>query len=103
MLVRLAVAAGALVAILSPEAATAAGAQPGHRLFALSRAGLPYCPTREVQAHGGVWISLACRGMGSARVRIIKRPVHGRLGRLSQRHDRVRYRPRAGFRGRTAS
>jgi hypothetical protein len=46
-----------------------------------------------------MWIRLACRGLNSARLRVVKPPVHGRLGRIDQRRDRVRYRPKAGFRG----
>jgi lysophospholipase L1-like esterase len=93
-------ALGALAGIGSAEVAAAPGPRPGDRLFPLSRAGLPHCATREVQAHApGVWISLGCRRLGRERLRVVERPVHGSLGRVSQRRDGVRYRPRAGFEG----
>ncbi len=94
------------VAILSVSAVafapTASGAAPGHgdRFFPLSRAGLPHCPVREVEtARAPVWLSLGCPGLRRARVRVIRRPLHGRLGRVNQRLDRVRYTPAAGFPG----
>jgi lysophospholipase L1-like esterase len=92
-----AVAVGA-VWIAAPGPA-AAGARPGDRLFPLQRAGLPHCATREVQARSAVWIPLACRGIDAARLRVVEPPAHGRVVRVVQRSDRVRYQPRAGFEG----
>ena len=85
--------------LVAPGPAAGADATPGDRFFALSRAGVPVCPAREATARGPAWISLRCQGLNSARVRVVKAPLHGRLRRLSQRRDRVRYRPARGFAG----
>jgi lysophospholipase L1-like esterase len=95
-------ALGVSVAVLllsAPGSALGAETSPSDRFFALARAGIPVCPAREVRARAAVWISLRCRGLGSARVRVVRRPLHGGLGRVQQRRGRVRYRPRVGFRG----
>jgi len=93
------VVAGLVSLSLAPPETAAAPPRPGDDFFLLSRAGVPYCPARTVVAHAPVSLSLRCRGLSSARVRVVKPPAHGRLGRISQRRDRVRYRPRGGFRG----
>ena len=85
------------------------------RPHALRRTGGPSYPEpvgREVvgkEGRGGLvvrgggprasWIAVGCRGLGFARLRVVKPPLHGRLGPIDQRLDRVRYRPRAGFAG----
>ena len=85
--------------LTAPAPAGAGDARPGDRFFALSRAGVPVCPAREPTARGPAWISLRCKGLNSARVRIVKGPLHGRLRLLSQRRDRVRYRPDEDYAG----
>jgi hypothetical protein len=97
MAVAAASVAGSLLS--APGPALGAEMRTADRFFALSRAGVPFCPARRVPARSPVWVSLGCRGLGSARVRVVKRPVHGRLGHVQQRRDRVRYRPRDGFEG----
>ncbi len=96
-----ALAAAALTALTAVAAGPAAAAkrQPGDRLYPLVRSGVPFCPAREVTARAPRWIAVGCRGLGSARLRVVKRPLHGRLGRIDRRLDRVRYRPRDGFAG----
>jgi hypothetical protein len=54
---------------------------------------------RAVKARSPTWLALGCRGLNRARVRVVRGPAHGRLGRVRQRLDRVRYRPNLGFRG----
>ena len=85
--------------LAAPGPAVGADARPGDRFFSLSRAGVPVCPAREVRVRSPAWISLRCRGLKGARVRIVRRPLNGRLGRIDQRRDRVRYRPEDGFQG----
>jgi lysophospholipase L1-like esterase len=89
-----------VLAALVPAASAADSPRPGDRFFALSRAGLPHCPVREIQTvRAPVWLNLGCPGLKGARVRVIRRPLHGRLGRVNQRLDRARYTPDEGFRG----
>jgi lysophospholipase L1-like esterase len=54
---------------------------------------------REVESQSPAWLALGCRGLNHARVRVVRGPAHGRLGRVSQRLERVRYTPDEGFRG----
>ena len=94
------IAAGlALSSLALPTGALGAGGPTADRLFPLKRARVPVCPVRDLAAGAPVWISLRCRGLGRARIRVIKRPLYGELGRVQQRRDRVRYRPRPGFHG----
>ena len=84
----------------APAGASAADSpRPGDRFFPLSRAGLPRCPVREVETRSAAWLALGCRGLNRLRVRVVRGPAHGRLGRVSQRLERVRYTPDEGFRG----
>lgn len=90
---------GVLLAPL-PAASAADSPRPGDRFFALSRAGLPRCPVREIETvRTPAWVKVGCPGLGKARVRVIRRPLHGRLGRVNQRLERARYTPDEGFRG----
>jgi lysophospholipase L1-like esterase len=95
----IAVAAAGIAPLLTGPDPAAADPRPGDRFFGLSRAGVAVCPAREIRASSPRWISLRCRGLNAARVRIVKPPRHGRLGRLSQRRDRVSYYPDQGFAG----
>ena len=89
-----------VLAALVPAASAADSPRPGDRFFALSRAGLPRCPVREIETvRAPVWLNLGCPGLKGARVRVIRRPLHGRLGRVNQRLDRARYTPDEDFRG----
>ncbi len=68
------------------------------------------CRPRQVRAGAGAvrLISIRCRLRNRARAhrvnrrraRVIRAPKGGRIVRINQRHDLVRYRPRAGFSGR---
>src|SRR3954447_10661825 len=51
------------------------------------------CPDRTVQtkADTAILVSLHCRGLGRAKIRIAKTPLHGLVGRIDQRRDRVLY------------
>jgi len=92
----------ATAGLLATAPAGAAGAdapRPGDRFFQLSRAGLPRCPVREVETRSPAWLALGCRGLNKLRVRVVRGPAHGRLGRVRQRLERVRYTPDEGFRG----
>ena len=90
--------AGLLAA--APAGASAGDSpQPGDRFFSLERADLPRCPVREVEVRSPAWLQLGCRGLNRARVRVVRAPAHGRLGRVSQRLERVRYTPDEDFRG----
>jgi lysophospholipase L1-like esterase len=92
------VSAGLLLS--APAGAAAADPpRPGDHLFPLSRAGLPHCPVRELETRSASWLALGCRGLHKLRVRVVRGPAHGRLARLNQRLERVRYVPDEGFRG----
>jgi lysophospholipase L1-like esterase len=94
-----AVASAGLLATTPAAASAGDAARPGDRFFPLKRAGLPSCPVREVEIRGSAWLALGCRGLNRARVRVVRGPARGRLGRVSQRLDRVRYSPDDGFHG----
>jgi lysophospholipase L1-like esterase len=94
-----ALASAGLLATAPAPASAGAPARPGDRFFALKRAGLPHCPVREVEIRGPVWLQLGCRGLNRGRARVVRGPAHGRLGRVRQRLERVRYTPDEGFRG----
>ena len=100
---RIATLAGALVAALATSigAAGAAAAPPSEDRATLKRASLPKCAAREVamRADGTRSLSLKCKGANGARAEVVRDPRHGELGSVSQKRDRVRYRPDEGYRG----
>jgi lysophospholipase L1-like esterase len=81
------------VSMAAAGSAAAAERRPGDRLYPLVRAGVPFCPARAIEARSRVRIALGCRGLKSARLRLVEPPLHGELGRIDQRRDSVRYRP----------
>jgi lysophospholipase L1-like esterase len=89
----------ALSTLALADGALGASGPAADRLFPLKRADFPICRVRDLAARAPVWISLRCRGLGAARIRVIKGPLHGELGPVQQRRDRVRYRPRPSFHG----
>jgi hypothetical protein len=99
--IRTGVAVAIVAALLLSAGSPALGGElrRGDRFFAHQRAEVPVCPAHRLAADSPVWVSLRCRGLNSARARIVKQPLYGTLGRVQQRRDRVRYLPRPGFRG----
>lgn len=60
------------------------------------------CPALTASTVAGepIRISLRCRGLAKAWIRVLERPRHGKLGVINQRRDWVLYRPDAGYTGR---
>ena len=92
-------AATALTSLAGVAGASAAPQSlPGD---ALESASFASCPTRSerVEPDDGTKVSLACSGLNGAKLRIVEGPGRGELGKVSQRRDRVTYRPDRGFKG----
>ena len=85
------------VAALAVMTAAAVGATPA---AATPDAGAR-CPNRvvETKVDTAVVISLRCRGLRRAKIRIVKAPRHGLVGRVDQRRDRVLYSSHDGYVG----
>jgi hypothetical protein len=93
---------GAAAAAFALSAAPGAPAAPkSEDPVALERASIPTCPAREVgtESGDGRFLSLRCKGLNSVKAEIVREPRHGKLGAVSQKRDRVRYRPDEDYTG----
>jgi hypothetical protein len=84
MRARIALAVTLTIAVAAALSATGAIAKTGKG---------PRCRDRtvETKVDAEVLVSLHCRGLGRAKIRIVQPPRHGLVGHIDQRHDRVLY------------